>query len=107
MKPEVRQGIVCISQKGRDKGRAYVVLCELDADFLLLADGESRKLDRMKKKRRKHLLATPRELPGILALYQQGRLQDSDLKRQLSPQTLDQHAASKEDSVGQERSHRN
>lgn len=101
MKPDVREGIVCISQKGRDKGRAYVVLCQLDADFVLLADGNRRKLDRMKKKRVKHLRATPRELPGILALYQQGRLTDSDLRKQLSPDTQ-QHAASKEDSVGQE-----
>ena len=99
MKPEVREGIVCISQKGRDKGRPYVVLCEMDADFVLLADGDRRKLARMKKKRRKHLLATRRELPGILSLFQQGKLMDSELRKQLNPET--QQAASEEDSVGQ------
>lgn len=76
----------------------------MDADFVMVANGDSRKLDRPKKKRRKHLLATSRELPGLLALYDQGRLQDSDLRKQLAPPTPQPHdAANKEGSVfGQE-----
>lgn len=104
MKPEVRKGIVCVSQKGRDKGRPFVVLCELDADFVLVADGDTRKLDRMKKKRRKHLRATNRELPGIVALHEEGRLKDSDLRKELGPSSIPTpDAASKEGLVfGQE-----
>lgn len=84
MKPQLAKGFVAISQKGRDKGRVYVVLYEMDADFVMVANGASRPVDRPKKKRRKHLVCTSRELPGILALYEQGRLQDSDLRKALA-----------------------
>lgn len=104
MKAPLQKGIVAISKKGRDKGRAFMVLCEMDADFVMVADGDTRKLDRLKKKRRKHLLATSRELPGILALYEQGRLKDSDLRKQLGPPNIpNPDVAMKEGSVfGQE-----
>ncbi len=83
MKPVLAKGFVAISQKGRDKGRVYVVLYEMDAEFVMVANGDTRKLDHPKKKRRKHLVCTSRELPGILALYEAGRLQDSDLRKAL------------------------
>ena len=86
MKAPLQKGIVAISKKGRDKGRAFMVLCEMDADFVLVADGHTRKLDKPKKKRRKHLASTSRELPGMLALYELNRLQDSDLRKALLPQ---------------------
>lgn len=62
-----------------------MVLCEVDADFVLVADGELRKLAKPKRKRRKHLVATSRELPGILSRYEDGRLSDSDLRKALNP----------------------
>ena len=85
MKPPVQKGIVAISKKGRDKGRAFMVLCEVDADFVLVADGDLRKLEKPKRKRRKHLVATSRELPGMLSRYEEGRLLDSDLRKALNP----------------------
>lgn len=83
MKPAIQKGIVAISKKGRDKGRTFVVLCEMDAEFVLIADGQLRKLARPKKKRRKHLMSTSRELPGMLVLYEQHQLKDSDLRQAL------------------------
>ncbi len=85
MKPPIQEGIVAISQKGRDKGRAFMVLCEVDADFVLIADGDIRPVARPKRKRRKHLVAISRELPGELSRYKEGRLQDSDLRKALAP----------------------
>ena len=85
MKPNIFPGIVVFSKKGRDKGRYFVVLYSLDADFVMVADGETRKLDHMKKKRRKHLTACPYECPEILSLYQAGRLKDSDIRKVLFP----------------------
>ncbi|MHC1785842.1 MAG: RNA-binding protein [Christensenellales bacterium] len=84
MKPPIQKGFVAISQKGRDKGRAFMVLYEMDAEFVMVANGDSRPVGHPKKKRRKHLVSTSRELPGILSLYEQGRLQDSDLRRALA-----------------------
>ena len=62
-----------------------MVLYSLDADFVMVADGDTRKLDHMKKKRRKHLVACPYECPELIALYQAGRLKDSDIRKVLFP----------------------
>ena len=100
MKAPLQKGIVAISKKGRDKGHSYVVLYEMDADFVMVANGETRKLDHPKKKRRKHLVSTSRELPGILALLEQGRLSDSDLRKALTQEVAScSDPANKEGSV--------
>lgn len=83
MKAPLEKGIVAISKKGRDKSRVFMILYELDADFVMICDGSSRKLDHPKKKRRKHLLPTSRQLHELIARYDAGRLADSDLRRAL------------------------
>ena len=85
MKPEILPGNVVFSKKGRDKGRVFVVLLSLDADFVMIADGDTRKLDRPKKKRLKHLTACPAELPEILALFAKHQLKDADIRKALKP----------------------
>ncbi len=40
---------------GRDKGKLFFVL-DVEGDFLLLADGKTRKLERPKRKKRKHVV---------------------------------------------------
>ena len=85
MKPPILPGYAVFSKKGRDKGRYFVVLYTLDAEFVMMADGDTRKLSHMKKKRRKHLAACPHEFPQLLALYSKGQLKDSDLRRALYP----------------------
>lgn len=54
----VEIGRVVISKCGRDEGRLFLVTGEIDEDFVLIADGDTRKLERQKKKRRKHLKPT-------------------------------------------------
>ena len=85
MKPPILPGYAVFSKKGRDKGRYFVVLYTLDAEFVMMADGDTRKLDHLKKKRRKHLAACPHEFPDLLALYAQGKLKDSDIRKALYP----------------------
>ena len=85
MKPPILPGFVVISKKGRDKGRYFVVLYEVDADFVLMGDGDTRKLAHLKKKRRKHLAACPVECPELLALLEKGQLKDSDVRKALYP----------------------
>ena len=48
----VRANVV-ISTAGRDKGETFFVL-GTEGDFLLLADGKTRPVERPKRKRRKH-----------------------------------------------------
>ena len=100
MKAPLREGIVAISQKGRDKGRSFMILCQMDADFVLIADGSTRKLQNPKKKRRKHLISTSGEFPALAKKYKEGELTDSDLRKALSRlSATNPDAADKEGSV--------
>lgn len=85
MKPELRSGIAAISLKGRDKGRIFVVLCQLDADFVLVANGGLRPLSRPKKKRKKHLRALGHEMTGLGARYDAKTLTDHEIRMFLKP----------------------
>ena len=62
-----------------------MVLYTLDADFVMIGDGDTRKLDHLKKKKRKHLTACPIECPELLELLDKGRLKDSDIRKVLFP----------------------
>ena len=81
-----------------------MVLYLVDADFVLIADGETRKVEKLKRKRRKHLASTRWEFPLLAEAYRQNRLQNSDLRKALKqtfPPVSD--PANKEDSLfGQE-----
>lgn len=57
-KMPVALGSIVISKAGRDQGRLFLVVEEVDDDFVMIANGDLRKLDRLKKKRRKHLKPT-------------------------------------------------
>lgn len=48
-------GTVVRSQAGRDKGEFFVVIAKEDDEYLLLADGRMRKVEKPKKKKRKHV----------------------------------------------------
>ena len=54
----IEVGAIVISKMGRDEGRSFVVIQEVDEDFVMLADGRLRTMDHLKKKRRKHLKTT-------------------------------------------------
>ena len=85
MKPPILPFYAVFSKKGRDKGRYFVVLYTLDAEFVMIGDGDTRKIDHLKKKRRKHLTACPWEFPEIVEKYRAGQLMDSDIRKVLFP----------------------
>ena len=55
----ITAGTVVISRAGHDCGRAMLVV-RTDGEFLFVADGKERKLDKPKKKNKKHVRATSR-----------------------------------------------
>ena len=85
MKAPIEKGNLVISKKGRDKGRLFVVLYTLDAEYVLLCDGSLRKVSHPKKKKRMHLAPTAYACPELPELYEQGRLLDSDVRTALAP----------------------
>lgn len=54
-------GDIVISKAGRDKGRPFIVLEPLEEGYVLLVDGDLRKLDKPKKKKILHLQRTSRK----------------------------------------------
>ena len=68
----IEVGAVVISKMGRDEGRSFVVIQEVDEDFVLLADGKLRTMDHLKKKRRKHLKTTGIVVQELLERLQNG-----------------------------------
>ena len=54
----IEVGSIVISKAGRDMGRPFLVVQEIDENFVLVADGKLRTMDRLKTKRRKHLKPT-------------------------------------------------
>ena len=85
MKAPIEPGRVVFSKKGRDKTRYFVVLYTVDADFVVISDGDTRKLDHLKKKRRKHLESCPIEALELIESFQAGTLKDSDIRKVLFP----------------------
>ena len=48
-------GNIVKSLAGRDKGRYFVIIDNIDDDYVLIADGDLRKIEKPKKKKKKHL----------------------------------------------------
>lgn len=51
-------GKVVHSKSGRDKGRYFIVIGIIDAEYVYIADGDLRKIEKPKRKKVKHLSFT-------------------------------------------------
>ncbi|MCH5209006.1 MAG: hypothetical protein J1F04_08980 [Oscillospiraceae bacterium] len=54
---DIKAGSVVLSLAGHDKGRAMVVT-QIDGEVVFVADGKERKLEKPKKKNKKHVRPT-------------------------------------------------
>ena len=81
----VEIGSVVISKAGRDEGRFFLVVSEVDDDFVMVANGRLRTMDRLKKKRRKHLKPTGAVIEEARRRLSQGEpILDHELRSWLS-----------------------
>lgn len=48
-------GKVVHSKSGRDKGKYFIVISIIDAEYVYISDGDLRKIEKPKKKKIKHL----------------------------------------------------
>ncbi len=53
---DIQLGQVVKSKAGRDKGRIFIVTDILDDKYVMIADGDIRRMDSCKKKKIKHLI---------------------------------------------------
>ena len=77
------------SRQGRDAGRCFVILSVVDDQFVMMADGLTRKLDHPKKKKIKHLHPKPVLMDGVAQGLASGQLLDSDLRKFLRAHGLE------------------
>lgn len=80
----VEIGRVVCSRQGRDANRCFVILQVLDDQFVLMADGLTRKLDHPKKKKIKHLWLKPVRMDHLEELKARNCLQDASIRRFLN-----------------------
>ncbi len=81
----IEVGSVVVSKAGRDRGRLFLVIEEVDADFVMIANGDLRKMDRLKKKRRKHLKPTGTVVQALRERLSDGKpVEDHELRSWLS-----------------------
>lgn len=74
-------GRAAYSKAGRDKGRLLIVIAIRDEDFVLVADGDLRPLEKPKKKRIKHLRYTNFVAEDIAVKIENGvKVLNSDLR---------------------------
>ena len=78
-------GVVAVSKAGRDAGRSFVILPVVDDQYVLIADGELRKVQNPKRKKLRHLSIRPYVAQEIRqCLQQQKLLMDSDVRKALA-----------------------
>lgn len=91
---DLKVGQIVKSKAGRDKGRVFLICQLVDEEFLLVCDGDLRKLSRPKKKKVKHLVIYNTVLTEFAEKLQSNKnLDDALVKGLLEPFARD---ASKE-----------
>ena len=69
------------SVAGRDKGKIFVVLSVQDENYVAISDGRMRKLDRPKRKKKKHLKALGKHSVFLEAKLKEGvKVTNSELR---------------------------
>ena len=86
---KMEPGRVVLSTQGRDEGRYFIVLKVIDENFVLMADGLTRKIAHPKKKKVKHLHPKPILVDLTAENQPSGHLLDSDLRKALAEHGLE------------------
>ena len=81
---EIDRSSLIVSKAGRDKGQLFFVI-DADEQYVYLADGKSRKLEKPKRKKRKHIEQIPRSESRIAEKIRNGdKVLNSELRRELA-----------------------
>ena len=81
---EISKADMIVSLAGRDKGQLFFVI-DTDEQYVYLADGKSRKLEKPKRKERKHVEQVPRTESRIAEKIRNGeKVLNSELRKELA-----------------------
>lgn len=81
---DIEKADIVVSLAGRDRGKLFFVI-EADETFVTIADGKGRKLERPKRKKRKHVQRVPVNAERVREkLLSGGKTLNSELRRELA-----------------------
>ena len=81
---EVDKSSLIVSKAGRDKGQLFYVV-DADEQYVYLADGKSRKLEKPKRKKRKHVQLVAQTESRIADKIRNGeKVLNSELRKELA-----------------------
>lgn len=84
MDNELEIGRVVMAKAGRDKGKYFLVIGRLDTDYVLIANGYTRSINKPKKKKEKHLEPKKELIKGIKEkIESRRRIFDGEIKNAL------------------------
>lgn len=73
-------GMLASSKTGRDKDRVYIIIKE-EKEYVYLVNGLSRKLNKPKKKNKKHIqIIKKMQEPGLTEKIKQGKTDDLEIR---------------------------
>ncbi len=88
---EIAKSNIVRSGAGRDKGSLFVVLA-VEGEYLLLADGRSRKVEKPKRKKRRHVQFVADEETRLSEkIKSDGKITNSELRRALAAYRRAEH----------------
>ena len=81
---EIDKSSLVVSKAGRDQGQLFYVI-DTDEQYVYLADGKSRRLEKPKRKKRKHVEQVPRTESRIAEKIRNGeKVLNSELRKELA-----------------------
>lgn len=81
---EVDKSSLVVSKAGRDQAQLFYVI-DADEQYVYLADGKSRRLEKPKRKKRKHIEQIPRTESRIAEKIRNGeKVLNSELRKELA-----------------------
>ena len=78
-------GQVILSKAGRDAGKKFIIVGIIDKSWVLVADGDLRRIEKPKKKRLKHIELTEEILPSLSEkLRNELKVTNSEIRKSLA-----------------------
>ena len=88
---EIVKSNIVRSNAGRDKGKLFAVLA-VEGEYLLLADGKTRKVEHPKRKKRRHVLFVGDDETRLSEkIKSEGKITNSELRRALAAYRKEVH----------------
>lgn len=82
-------GKVVHSKSGRDKGKYFIIIGIIDAEYVYISDGDLRKIEKPKKKKIKHLVFTNILAEDIrVAILSDGKINNSKIRKFLQVEDI-------------------